>query len=586
MKEKEYGLRIEQIRSKLFKIALLYTGNQTTALDIVDEAVYKGLKNLKQLKEPEFFDTWMTRIVINECHKEWKRMKRFYAMDEESLHVWNTVEQIEEGDLADQAALQDALDHLPEDLQKVLKLRYLMGYSQAETADLLAIPQGTLVTKQRRALVLMRELLSADDSRTERSFVKAKRRNFARKFVKTPLVLVLCFTLLFGSAVNLSPAVAAACDNIPILSQLKDLLTGRFTKSIDDAVSHDYIQKLDLEDKDNGYIMRLDSAIVDQKQIDLFYNVRPENAEVTKDSSCEIRDLSFTREGGRSVKAGIVYHYAPGNLNKTEPDRITLTFPDGDIPEELHMRASIFPEGGSEPLAEFQFDISPDASYMANAEEIEIGQEITVGKQRFTVSKLTILPSHMELAFSGDEKNTEWLKNIYYECIDTEGNVYQSGTDSIIAAEAMEQDKQTVSVFGDSAWFHEHSAMTIRIFSILTAEKVQQELRINTETGEILCDSSTFDDVSFVWEEEMLKVSLEYPMPIDVRRWRQNLEFACTGEEREKTISSSSVSFLEDKTEYELWIENVTKGDTVTIMTNPLKTYDYQSEPILIDVKK
>ena len=49
-----------------------------------------------------------------------------------------------------------AVRRLPEELRAVVILRYFAGYTQAETARALNIPQGTAATRQRRALQLLR----------------------------------------------------------------------------------------------------------------------------------------------------------------------------------------------------------------------------------------------------------------------------------------------------------------------------------------------------------------------------------------------------------------------------------------------
>ena len=76
MTREQFALHIEEIKYKLFRTALLYLGDETRALDVVDESVYRGLCSLKKLRQPEYFDTWMIRILINECYKELKRQKR------------------------------------------------------------------------------------------------------------------------------------------------------------------------------------------------------------------------------------------------------------------------------------------------------------------------------------------------------------------------------------------------------------------------------------------------------------------------------------------------------------------------------
>ena len=82
MNNEEFGKRIENIRLRLYKTALLYLGSEAFALDAVYEAVYKALSSYKKLRQPEYFDTWITRILINECYNELRRQKRFRPLDE------------------------------------------------------------------------------------------------------------------------------------------------------------------------------------------------------------------------------------------------------------------------------------------------------------------------------------------------------------------------------------------------------------------------------------------------------------------------------------------------------------------------
>lgn len=147
MNNEEYAKRIEAIRDKLYKTALLYLGNETHALDAVDEAVYKGLCGHWKLRHPEYFNTWMTRILINECHNEQRRQMRFLPLDD--LPETATED-------FDALPLKEALRRLPKDLKEVVILRYFSGYTLAETAESLKIPQGTAATRQRKALQLLK----------------------------------------------------------------------------------------------------------------------------------------------------------------------------------------------------------------------------------------------------------------------------------------------------------------------------------------------------------------------------------------------------------------------------------------------
>ena len=103
---------------------------------------------MEKLREPDFFETWLTRIVLNECHRELRRRRRLAG--EESLP------ESAGPDAYDALPLKEAIRRLPEELRAVIILRFFAGYTQAETAAALDIPQGTAATRQRRALELLR----------------------------------------------------------------------------------------------------------------------------------------------------------------------------------------------------------------------------------------------------------------------------------------------------------------------------------------------------------------------------------------------------------------------------------------------
>ena len=142
MRKEEFADHIESIRMKLYKTALLYMGNETLAVDALDEAIYKALCNRKKLRQPEYFDTWITRIVINECSLN--------ELPETAVEEFDSL------------SLKEALRQLPKDLKDVVILRYFAGYTLDETAETLQIPPGTVSTRQRRALQILKLELSEE----------------------------------------------------------------------------------------------------------------------------------------------------------------------------------------------------------------------------------------------------------------------------------------------------------------------------------------------------------------------------------------------------------------------------------------
>ena len=148
MTEAEYIRRAEALKARLYRTALLYLGGEAQAVDAVDEAVYRGFLALKKLRRPEYCETWITRILINVCKTERKRQRRRESLESVPEEGWS-------GEL-DALPLREAIRHLPEELRSVVILRYFSGYTLEETARILEIPRGTVTSRQKRALELLR----------------------------------------------------------------------------------------------------------------------------------------------------------------------------------------------------------------------------------------------------------------------------------------------------------------------------------------------------------------------------------------------------------------------------------------------
>lgn len=147
MDQNAYFAAAEARKEQLYRTAYLYLGSESAAVDAVDEAVYKGYLARKKLRQEQYFATWLTRILLNVCTDELRRRRRE-----------QTVEVLPEtaAEAYDALPLKEALHRLPEELRSVVALRYFGGFTLAETARALGIPEGTVSSRQRKALQLLR----------------------------------------------------------------------------------------------------------------------------------------------------------------------------------------------------------------------------------------------------------------------------------------------------------------------------------------------------------------------------------------------------------------------------------------------
>lgn len=138
-------------------IAYSYVKNEHDALDIIGEATYKGLNTLRTLREPDYFDTWMTRIVINTAIDFIRKHSRVALCEDTAPEVMAVPEK--ELTPEDSMDLYQALDALSEKDRACVMLRYFEDQSFIQIAKILQEPEATVKSRLYRALRKMRGFL-------------------------------------------------------------------------------------------------------------------------------------------------------------------------------------------------------------------------------------------------------------------------------------------------------------------------------------------------------------------------------------------------------------------------------------------
>lgn len=152
-----FGELIREEQEYLYRVAFLHTGREDDALDAVQESVLKAYKSLKTLREPQYFRTWLTRIVINTARDITKRQKVYTDLEDlEELAAPQGLSPDERMDL------YAALERLPETYQDVIRLKYFDGLTTREIAQKLNAPEGTVSSWLHRAIEKLRQELKEE----------------------------------------------------------------------------------------------------------------------------------------------------------------------------------------------------------------------------------------------------------------------------------------------------------------------------------------------------------------------------------------------------------------------------------------
>ena len=152
----------EQNYNYVKKLMILYCCDTQLAEEFTQEAFYRAFKNIRQLREPDYFKSWVYQIAINEARKYFKKNKKIVLMDPNVLknHLNNLggLENIET-----KMYISDLLGELDSDSRAILLLYYFNDQSVAKIAKALSIREGTVKSRLHRAREKFRTLLDVEE---------------------------------------------------------------------------------------------------------------------------------------------------------------------------------------------------------------------------------------------------------------------------------------------------------------------------------------------------------------------------------------------------------------------------------------
>ena len=152
-----YGKLISEYQEYLYKMAFLYMKNKEDALDLVGATVLKGYQNIRQIKKPEWFKTWLTRILINLARDELKKAIHYSDITELQLPAESSGVSAEE-----KCDLNSALRKLPDKYRTPVVLKYYSGLSVREIAYVTGCPEGTVKACLSRGRSELKYILKED----------------------------------------------------------------------------------------------------------------------------------------------------------------------------------------------------------------------------------------------------------------------------------------------------------------------------------------------------------------------------------------------------------------------------------------
>lgn len=155
--------------NQYYRLAYSYVHNEADASDIVQNGAYKALRSSHALKEPEFAETWVYRIMLNECFRQFKRPQflSYEVMQEERGGEFEGAE-----DSYADIDLQRALEALEEKDKAIIILKYFEDKKLEEIADILDENVNTIKSRLYRSMKKLRSTLSSEIDGKEQCLAK------------------------------------------------------------------------------------------------------------------------------------------------------------------------------------------------------------------------------------------------------------------------------------------------------------------------------------------------------------------------------------------------------------------------------
>ena len=159
--EEAFDTLIGRIGDGLHSVARRILRDTTLAEDATQQALLDLWRNLPRLRDPERFEAWAYRLLVNACHAESRRERRHRGnlrlLPHDEPMVPDPASQI-----ANLEQLDDAFRRLSVEHRTVVVLIQYRGMTPTEAAEAMGTPVGTARSRLHYALQALRSAIEAD----------------------------------------------------------------------------------------------------------------------------------------------------------------------------------------------------------------------------------------------------------------------------------------------------------------------------------------------------------------------------------------------------------------------------------------
>ena len=157
LEERPFTQKLLESEPMLYRIACALLRSEADRQDAMQETALKAWKNRASLREEQYFRTWISRIMVNECHNLHRKNSRYVP-----------VEELPDRPAPDSGEQETRLmlESLPEKQRVPLVLHYLEGFSLEEIAQVQHISLALVKYRMHQARKALRvEWIGKEESK-------------------------------------------------------------------------------------------------------------------------------------------------------------------------------------------------------------------------------------------------------------------------------------------------------------------------------------------------------------------------------------------------------------------------------------
>jgi RNA polymerase sigma-70 factor (ECF subfamily) len=144
--------KLEREKGKMYGIAYSYLRNEGDALEAIQETVCRAWIHRKSLRNPDYFSTWIIRILIHVCMDERKKRKKMFT----SQNAVQPVNATAASEPVERLYMEEQIAKLSPSYRMVIVLKYYRDMTIGQIAEIMEKPDGTIKTWLHKALKQLR----------------------------------------------------------------------------------------------------------------------------------------------------------------------------------------------------------------------------------------------------------------------------------------------------------------------------------------------------------------------------------------------------------------------------------------------